>query len=76
MDIGATEISGVGAFLALGMSKGDAVGAMLVNRALSLGSAVVIALVIMMILHDQFRAALRSPQSSRQAEPAQAADHA
>src|SRR5918911_5146528 len=35
MDIGATEISGVGALLALGMSKGDAVGAMLVNRALS-----------------------------------------
>jgi uncharacterized protein (TIRG00374 family) len=76
MDIGATEISGVGAFLALGMSKGDAVGAMLVNRALSLGSAIVIALVLMMILHDQFRAALRSPRSPRQVEPAKAADRA
>jgi uncharacterized membrane protein YbhN (UPF0104 family) len=66
----------VGAFLALGMSKGDAVGAMLVNRALSLGSAIVIALVLMMILHDQFRAALRSPRSPRQVEPAKAADRA
>jgi uncharacterized protein (TIRG00374 family) len=74
MDIGATEISGVGAFLAVGMSKSDAVGAMLVNRALSLGSAIVIALVIMMILHDQFRAALRSPQSARRAEAAKVAD--
>jgi uncharacterized protein (TIRG00374 family) len=76
MDIGATEISGVGAFLALGMSKGDAVGAMLVNRALSLGSAIVIALVLMVILHDQFRAALQSPRSPRQVEPAKAADRA
>jgi uncharacterized protein (TIRG00374 family) len=76
MDIGATEISGVGAFLAVGMSKSNAVGAMLVNRALSLGSAIVIALIIMMILHDQFRAALRSPQSARRAEAAKAADRA
>src|SRR2546423_4826649 len=76
MDVGAIEISGVGAFLALGMSKGDAVGAMLVNRALSLGSAIAIALVIMMILHDQFRAALRSPQSPRRAEAAKAVDRA
>jgi len=76
MDIGATEISGVGALLAVGMSKGDAVGAMLVNRALSLGSAIAIALVIMMILHDQFRAALRSPQSPRRAEAAKAVDRA
>jgi uncharacterized protein (TIRG00374 family) len=76
MDIGATEISGVGAFLALGMSKGNAVGAMLVNRALSFGSAIAIALVLLVILHDQFRAALRSPQSPRRAEPAEAADHA
>jgi uncharacterized membrane protein YbhN (UPF0104 family) len=77
MDIGATEISGVGAFLALGMSKGDAVGAMLVNRALSLGSAIAIALVIMLILHDQFRAALRSPRRAEAAkEAAKAADRA
>jgi uncharacterized protein (TIRG00374 family) len=74
MDIGATEISGVGAFLAVAMSKSNAVGAMLVNRALSLGSAIAIALVIMMILHDQFRAALRSPQSARRGEAAKAAD--
>ena len=76
MDIGATEISGVGAFLAVAMSKSNAVGAMLVNRALSLGSAIVIALIIMMILHDQFRAALRSPQSAQRAEAAKAADRA
>jgi hypothetical protein len=49
---------------------------MLVNRALSLGSAIVIALVLMVILHDQFRAALRSPRSARRAEAAKAADRA
>jgi uncharacterized protein (TIRG00374 family) len=80
MDIGATEISGVGAFLAVGMSKSNAVGAMLVNRALSLGSAIAIALVVMLILHDQFRAALRSRPSPRRAEapqePAKAVDRA
>src|ERR671936_135679 len=78
MDIAATEISGVGAFLAVAMSKSDAVGAMLVNRALSLGSAIAIALVVMVILHDQFRAALQSRPSPRRAEaaqePAKAAD--
>src|SRR5919201_1218868 len=77
MDIGATEISGVGAVLAVGLSKSDAVGAMLVNRALSLGSAITIALVIMMILHDQFRAALRSPRRAEAAKAAaKAADRA
>jgi uncharacterized membrane protein YbhN (UPF0104 family) len=80
MDIGATEISGVGAFLAVGMSKSDAVSAMLINRALSLGSAIAIALVAMIILHDQFRAALGSRKAPRRAdaakEPAKAADRA
>jgi uncharacterized membrane protein YbhN (UPF0104 family) len=80
MDIGATEISGVGAFLAVGLSKLDAVGAMLVNRALSLGSAIAIALVVILILHGQFRAALQprpSPRRSEAAkEPAEAADRA
>ena len=64
MDIGTNELSGVGALLALGLSKGDAVGAMLINRALSLGSAAVMAIVAMIVLHDQFRAALQARKSS------------
>jgi uncharacterized membrane protein YbhN (UPF0104 family) len=71
MDIGATEVSGVGAFLAVGMGKEDAVSAMLVNRALSLGSAAAIALVAMAILRDQFRAALHARRSSQRLETSQ-----
>lgn len=58
VDIGVTEVSGVGAFLAVGVNRNAAVGAMLINRILSIGSAIAIALVALIILHDEFRAAL------------------
>jgi hypothetical protein len=41
------------------VSKTDAVGAVLINRALSIGIALVIALIGTAILHDELRAALR-----------------
>lgn len=59
VDIGVLEVSGVGAFLALGADKPPAVGAMLVNRVLSFGSALAIALVCMIILHKEFSQAMR-----------------
>ena len=59
LDIGVVEISAVGAFLAVGVSKTDAVGAVLINRALSIGTALVSALIGTAILRDEVRAALQ-----------------
>ncbi len=53
------EISAVGAFLAVGVSKTDAVGVVLINRALSIGVSLVIALIGAALLRDEGRAALR-----------------
>lgn len=78
IDIGVTELSGVGAFVAIGLNRNDAVGAMLINRVLSIGAAITIALIVMALLHDQLRAALKSRrgqkdqkgQTERRAAPA------
>lgn len=59
VDIGVLEVSGVGAFLALGVDKPPAVGAMLINRVLSFGSALAIALIGTLFLRDEFRRAMR-----------------
>ncbi len=59
IDIGVAEISGTGAFLALGVSRADAVSVELIFRALSIGSAIAIALVGMIFMRDELRRALR-----------------
>ena len=61
VDVGVLEFSGVGAFLAIGLQGGKtaAVGAMLINRVLTIGASVAIALVVMLIFRGEFRAALR-----------------
>ncbi|HKV85757.1 MAG TPA: lysylphosphatidylglycerol synthase transmembrane domain-containing protein [Ktedonobacterales bacterium] len=59
VDIGVLEVSGVGAFLAQGVGKPPAVGAMLINRVLSFGSSVAIALVGAAVLRDEARQAFR-----------------
>lgn len=59
IDIGIMEVSGVGAFIAMGLDRNPGVGAMLINRVLSIGASLAIALVAIAILHDEFRAALR-----------------
>jgi uncharacterized protein (TIRG00374 family) len=65
VDIGVLEVSAVGAFLAIGVDRNSAVGIVLINRLLSIGSAIVIALVAMSVLHGEFRAALsRRPRAS------------
>jgi len=61
VDIGVLEVSGVGAFLAIGIQGGKsaAVGAVLINRVLSIIASLVIAALVMLIFHGEFRAALR-----------------
>lgn len=79
VDIGVLEVSGVGAFLALGVDKPPAVGAMLINRVLSFGSALVIAFVGAVLLRDELRRAMRErpgrqPKSRRAPPDAEAQD--
>jgi uncharacterized membrane protein YbhN (UPF0104 family) len=59
VDFGLTETSGTGGFLAYGVQTFAAVSAMILNRVLSLASALVIALVGMVFLHDELRRALQ-----------------
>jgi uncharacterized membrane protein YbhN (UPF0104 family) len=73
LDIGVIEVSAVGAFLAVGVGKADAVGAVLINRALSIAIALLIALVGLIVWRDELRAALRgrtrrSPAEARRTE--------
>lgn len=58
VDFGVIEISGVGAFLAIGLSREAAVSAVLINRVLSIGSAFVIALITMIVIFDELKVAL------------------
>ena len=55
------EVSGVGAFLAIGIQGGKsaAVGAVLINRALSIIASLVTAALVMLIFRGEFRAAPR-----------------
>ena len=71
IDIGVAEISGTGAFLALGVARAAAVSVELIYRALSIGSAIAIALVGMLVMRDELRRTLserpkqRHPGASR-----------
>jgi uncharacterized protein (TIRG00374 family) len=68
VDIGVSEISGTGAFLALGVARAPAVSVELFYRALSIGAAIAIALVGMVVLHDELGRAVRQrPGRGRQA---------
>ncbi len=69
VDIGVLEVSAVGAFLAIGVDRNAAVGAMLINRMLSVGSAIAIALIAMLVLHGEFRAALHPRAAPTATEP-------
>ena len=60
VDIGLIELSGTTALLAVGVSRGVAVSAMLLNRVLGGAAAILIALATMVMLREELRAALRS----------------
>lgn len=66
------EAGGVGAFLALGVSRNVAVGAMLLNRVLSVISALITAAIVTAILPGELRAALQARREKSRA-PASAA---
>lgn len=74
VDVGIMELSGVGAFLAIGLQGGTnaAVGAMLLNRLLSIIASLAIAGVVMLTFRGELRAALRD-RSDRNQEQAAAA---
>jgi uncharacterized membrane protein YbhN (UPF0104 family) len=74
VDVGVTEVGGVGAFLAIGVLRSQAVSAVLLARVLSLGAAIVIALVTMAVLRDEVRALLGS--RARPASPSPVAEPA
>jgi uncharacterized protein (TIRG00374 family) len=66
VDIGVSEASGVGAFLAVGVDKTAAVSAVLILRAVTTGVSLVIALLTILVMSDRFRAVLRSrPHDAR-----------
>ncbi|HEY7975818.1 MAG TPA: lysylphosphatidylglycerol synthase transmembrane domain-containing protein, partial [Ktedonobacterales bacterium] len=53
VDFGVIEISGVGAFAAIGVTRDAAIGAVLVNRILSILASIAIAAVVVLILHKE-----------------------
>jgi uncharacterized protein (TIRG00374 family) len=70
IDIGVLEVSGVGAFIAMGLDRNPAVGTMLINRVLSIGASLAIALIVIAVLHDEFRTALQHRDATRRDKPA------
>lgn len=73
VDIGVLEVSAVGAFLAVGVHRNSAVGTVLINRVLTIGTAVFIALIAIIVLHGELRAALRQRAPKSPADPRQTA---
>jgi uncharacterized membrane protein YbhN (UPF0104 family) len=57
--LGSLEAADVGVLIGLGVSKSAAVSAILVNRALSIGATAILALVVMAVLFDEWRAVIR-----------------
>jgi uncharacterized protein (TIRG00374 family) len=57
VDIGVTELSGVGAFLAIGVDRNAAIGAMLINRVLTLGFSLIIFLIVAVVMWDETKRA-------------------
>lgn len=55
IDMGVIEVSGVGAFLAFGVSPDEAVSAMLINRALSIVAGLLVAGATMLVMPRELR---------------------
>ncbi len=75
VDIGLTELGGVGALLVIGANRNTAVGVMLLNRVLSIVAAFLIALVAAAFLRDELRAVLRN-RPRRAPRPREGAEQA
>jgi hypothetical protein len=76
--LGSLEAASVAAFIVVGASKSAAVTAIVINRGLTLGGTLVMALVAMAVLYDEFRAVLWPDEanSSRRALASQTAETA
>lgn len=59
VDIGVTEVSGVGALLEIGVDKSAAVSVMLIMRVFSVGVALLVGAAAMIAMPDEVRAVLR-----------------
>lgn len=55
VDIGVIEVSGLGAFIAVGVDRSAALGAVFANRILSILASIAIAAIIVLILHKEVR---------------------
>ena len=73
IDLGLTEISGIGVLLVLGVGRDDAIAIVLLNRILSALAALVIALVGSLFMRGELRAVLRGRPHRRVPTPHQAA---
>ena len=58
VDLGVTEVGGVGAFLALGLGKDPAISVMLISRAFSVGASIVVVGIGLFALRRRVRAIL------------------
>jgi uncharacterized protein (TIRG00374 family) len=65
IDLGVVEVGGVGALVASGLNREAAISLMLLNRLLSVGSAIGIAAVGMLFLGDELRRALSRDRAAR-----------
>jgi uncharacterized membrane protein YbhN (UPF0104 family) len=77
--LGSLEAASVAAFIVVGASKSAAVTAIVINRGLTLGGTLVMALVAMAVLYDEFRAVLwpeeaKSPQRALASQTAETAN--
>jgi uncharacterized membrane protein YbhN (UPF0104 family) len=66
IDIGVIELSGLGAFLAIGVSRDAALGAVFANRILSILASIVIAAVIVLVLHKEIPGLFKHMSAQRQ----------
>jgi uncharacterized membrane protein YbhN (UPF0104 family) len=75
VDVGAIEVSGVGAWLAEGIAKAPAVAVVLIYLVFSLVAVLLLAAIGLIYLREQFRLVLRARTASGVAQPvAPAAD--
>jgi len=59
VDLGLTELGGIGTMLSLGVARSSAVGVVLLNRVLSIVAALLIAFIAAFFLRDEFKTVLR-----------------
>jgi uncharacterized protein (TIRG00374 family) len=65
IDLGVFEVGGLGALVAYGVSKEVALSLMLVNRLLSVGSALLVGGIATLVLHDELQQALDDRRASQ-----------